>query len=208
MKKKRVRLPLKAGVTKLSPNTSIDNRLTQASLLLSYLFEYGVDFKGRVINLTGDIDESMYRLVDAALTELESDSKASVTIKINSLGGEVYQAMAIVGRMRESKCHIVTKGYGSIMSAATLMLAAGDKRKISKYSWFMSHESSYDLGETRHSQAKAAIQQAEKEEKIWAKWMAEFTSKTADFWIKQGIGIDAYFTAEDLLKAGVVDELF
>lgn len=209
MPRSQLRNPRKAvGVTRLNHNTSVDNRLTHASLLLGYLFDYGVDFQRRVINLTGEINEEMFNLIDAALSEMEAESKSTITVKINSPGGEVYQAMAIVGRLRQSKCNIVTVGYGTVMSAATLVLACGDKRKISQYSFFMHHEMGYELGETRHSEAKAYVAQADKEEKVWAKWMSEFTKKTQDFWLKNGSGVDAYFSAEQLLDLGVVDELF
>lgn len=201
--------PLKIdGVSRLNPNTSVDNRLTHASLLLGYLFDYGVDFKRRVINLTGEIDEDTFNLIDAAMSQMEAESRSAITIKVNSPGGDVLQAMAVVGRIRESKCKIVTVGYGSVMSAATLILACGDKRRVSRFSWFMNHEAWYELGAKRHSEAKAFVTQAEREEKIWAQWMAEFTKKPAKYWQSCGIGSDAYFTAEQLVELGVVDEVF
>ncbi len=196
------------GVSKIGSNTNTDNRLTHAQLMLGYMFEWGVDFQRRVINLTGDVDDSMYDILDVALTAMEAESKSTVTIKINSLGGDTYAAMAIVGRIRESTCYIVTKGYGAIMSAATLILAAGRRRMMSKFGWFMWHEASYDPGYDRHSNHKALIQQQEKEEKYWAKYMAEFTSKNEKFWAENGVVKDAYFSAAQLLKMGVVDELF
>lgn len=195
------------GVVKLNSNTSTDNRLTHASMLLGYLFDYGVDFQRRVINLTGEVNGNMFNLVDAALTEMEAGSKSAITIKINSHGGEIYQAMAIVGRLRESKCHIVTVGYGAIMSAATLILACGDRRVASTFSWFMNHEQGYDIGQTRHSQAKAYVAQADREEKVWCQWMSDFTNKSAQFWLKNGVGVDVYFSAAQLVELGVVDEL-
>lgn len=201
------RLPSKIGVSKLSSNTKLEDRLTHASLLLGYLFDYGVDFQRRVIKITGDIDQETFNLVDAALTEMEAESRAAVTVKIDSPGGEVYQAMAIVGRLKESKCQIITKGYGAVMSAATLILACGDKRQMSKHAWFMHHEASYGL-DGKHSEAKAVVAQVEREEKQWAEWMAEFSKKPKEYWLKNGVGIDSYFTAEDLLKMGVIDELF
>ncbi len=94
------------------------------------------------------------------------------------------------------------------MSAATLILASGARRKMSEYGWFMFHESSYDSGWDKHSNHKAFIKQAEREEKFWAESMARFTDKSAEFWLKNGVGIDSYFTPEQLLKMGVVDELF
>lgn len=199
--------PRRGGVTQLNSNAKLEDRLTHASLLLGYLFDEGVDFQRRTINLVGDVDEDMFRLLDSAMSEMEADSRASITIKINSPGGLVYQAMAIVGRIQESKCQIVTKGYGTVMSAATLILASGDKRSMSKHSWFMHHESAYGV-EGRHSEMKAIVAQTEREEEQWAGWMAEFSKRPKEYWLKEGVGIDAYFTADELLEAGVVDELF
>jgi len=202
------RLRKHKSVVRLSANTSVDNRLTHASLLLGYLFENGIDFQRRTINITGEINEDAFKLIDAAMSEMEAESKSTITIKLNSLGGDVYQAMAIVGRMQESPCRIVTKGYGAVMSAATLILASGSKRQISKYSWFMNHESSYGVEEARHSQMKALVEQTDREEKAWCEWMGALTNKPKDFWLKNGVGIDVYFTATELLELGVVDEVF
>ena len=55
------------------------------------------------------------------MTTLENLNRKTITIKINSYGGDVYTALAIVGRMLESKCLLQTKGYGKIMSAATII---------------------------------------------------------------------------------------
>ena len=65
----------------------------------------------------------------------------AITIRLHSEGGSVYEALAIVGRIEKCKCQIITEGYGAIMSAATLILASGDKRRISRLAWFMVHES-------------------------------------------------------------------
>lgn len=187
--------------------TTVDNKLTHAAMLLSYMVEYGIDFKRRTISLTGEVDESMYDILDFGMTEMESQSKKAITIKINSPGGSTYQACAIIGRMKECTCQTVTKGYGHVMSAATLILACGKKRKMSTEAFFMWHESQYDLS-GRHSQNKADVRQVEKEERYWANRMAKYSNKNEKFWLENGVGIDAYFSAEQLLKIGVVDELF
>lgn len=192
----------------ISDKTTVENKLTKAAMLLSYQFDHGVNFKERIINIVGEIDEDTFNLVDAALTEMESQSKKDITVKINSEGGSTYQAMAIIGRIKESKCGIVTKGYGAVMSAATLILASGTrKRTISSDACFMWHEASYGL-EGRHSEIKNTVNQVEKEERYWADRMAECTSKDSHFWLTNGVGKDAYFDAKQLLEMGVVDELF
>lgn len=185
-----------------------ESKVSQLGLHLEYLFEYGVDFKNRCITLTGDIEAPWFDVIDAALSEMESTSKRAITLRIKSEGGELPEALAIVGRLRNSKCQIVTEGYGVILSAATLILACGGRRKISKYASFMHHESSYELPDNRHTNQKAAVKQAEKEEKLWALWMADFTKKDKKFWYETGQNIDVYFTPDQLLKQGVVDEIF
>lgn len=208
MSRKESVLAPKRNLGDVNEKTTVENKLTKASMLLSYQFEYGVNFKERIINITGDIDDSQFDLVDAALTEMESQSKKDITIKINSEGGSTYQAMAIVGRMLESKCGIITKGYGAVMSAATLILASGTrKRMLSRCAEFMHHEAAYNV-EGRHSAIRAAVNQTEKEERKWADRMADVSNMDSEFWMKEGVGVDAYFTAQQLLDMEVVDELF
>src|SRR5690606_3433905 len=99
MKMKRLN-PKKANKNlQISERTSVDNKLTYAALLLNYAFEYGVDFKNRTITITGEICQGWFDIVDAALTQMEQEGKSTVTIKINSPGGDTYEAMAIVGRL-------------------------------------------------------------------------------------------------------------
>lgn len=205
--KKLNRKPKRNNLLSASARAGVDSKLTQAALILEYAFEHNVNFKERTILISREIDEKEFDRIDNALTELESQNRKSVTIRINSPGGQVYQALAIIGRLKRSPCHIVTEGYGHVMSAATLILAAGDRRKISAYAFFMHHESSYGL-EGRHSQIKDAVKQAEREEQKWAEWMAEFTKKDKAFWVKTGVTTDAYYEADELLKLGVVDEIF
>lgn len=204
--KKQIRKP-RRSLSSLGTRTNVDAKLTQAALFLEYSFGFAVDFKNRVISLTGEINQESFEVFEAAMTEMESQNRSTITIKINSPGGEVYQALAIVGRIKESKCNIVTRGYGHIMSAATLILASGNKRFVSKYAFFMHHESSYEV-EGKHSDVKNEVRQMEMEEQHWAGWMSQFTKKTQEFWAKTGVGSNAYFSAAQLIKLGVADELF
>ncbi len=177
-------------------------------LKMDTALKYGINIQSRTIQLVGEIDENMFILVETALTLLENDSKAKITIKINSPGGSVYDALAIVGRMEASTCKIVTEAYGAVMSAAGLVLAAGNKRRMSKRAWFMYHEASYEPGGT-HSQIKHVTAQIEKEERAWINAMAEFTEAPAEYWAREGkAGKDLYLTAQECLTFGVIDEVF
>jgi ATP-dependent Clp protease protease subunit len=187
---------------------SVDAKVTQLGIHLETLFERGVNFKDRIITIKTEIDSDEFGRIDAALSEMESEGRKTITVRINSPGGSVYDALAIVGRLRASKCKIVTEGYGHVMSAATLILACGDERKISKYAWYMTHEASYEIeGSKSLKDHKNMVIQTEKEEKKWAEWMAEFTNRDAEFWRKIQADKDAYLSPNELLEMGVIDEV-
>ena len=189
----------------------------QQGLHLAFAFD-GVNFKKRIITLcpdSGDINDpyryeiqpDSFIFMDAALTEMETQSKATITIRIMSWGGSVPVALGIVGRIRKSNCKIITEGYGTIESAATMILACGDERRISRYSTFMHHEASYQI-EGRHSSIKAEVEHVEREEKLWAQYMAEMTKKDEEFYLTEGVHIDAKWTPEQLVEFGIVEKIF
>ena len=185
-----------------------DIRLQQAQVNLEYWFEKGVNFQQRVIQITGEIEQGLFDKIDAAMTILEEDSRKSITIRINSEGGVIYEAMAIVGRLTKSHCKIITEGYGAVWSAATLILSCGDKVKMSNYCWWMYHSGSYGDSKGTHAQMRQEVQQFDKEHKLWAKWMVDFTQyKDAKFWYQLGMNKDEYFTPQELLEKGIIDEI-
>jgi ATP-dependent Clp endopeptidase proteolytic subunit ClpP len=176
------------------------------ALMLQYSFEHGVNFQQRTILISEDIDSETFKKVDAALTEMESESRRTVTIKINSTGGNVYDALAIVGRMKAANCTINTEGYGAVMSAAVAILAAGKRRKISSSSWIMVHQSHYELA-GRVEDHKAYLEQAAREEEQWAQIMALHSAVSKDEWLNLCREKDYYMSADELMELGAVDEI-
>jgi ATP-dependent Clp protease protease subunit len=175
---------------------------------LEYSFEKGINFKDRIIQITGSIKErESFDYLDAALCEMERDSKKTVTLRINSPGGSVYEALAMVGRIENSKCHVTTECYGHAMSAAGLLLASGSKRRMSSRAWFMHHEISSGLSGSL-TEMQEELAQLQREQNAWASAMADFSEQSEDFWMKAARKSDFYLSAEECLSLGVVDELF
>lgn len=189
--------------TKPSKPIAVEER----ELRLKYLYEHGLDLHQRIITISAGIDDATFIAFNAAVTELESVNRKEITVRLFSEGGSVYAALAIVGRMQGSSCRFVTEGYGCVMSAATLILASGDRRRMSELGWFMHHEASYEF-DGKHSEARAYFQQQELEEQRWAACMAARSHMPAEYWYTRGVGTDLYLTPEQLLDCGVVDELF
>lgn len=181
--------------------------LEKLALNLEYSFNRGVDLQNRIIRLTEDIEEHHFDWFDSALTALESLSKATVTLRISSYGGDVYSALGIIGRMRNTTvAKIQTEGYGKIMSAATAILAAGDYRKMSSLAEFMHHEASYSV-EGRHSEIQHEVRNSQKLSEKWCSLMNELTGIPKQYWSTRGVGNDYYLTADQCLKLNVVDEV-
>lgn len=186
--------------------SDIRESVDKIDLNLKYAFENSINIKARVIQLTGEVDENMFNLVDTGITELERHSQKAITIRINSEGGNVGDALAIVGRLRHSKCRIITEAYGNCMSAATLIFACGYRRKVSEYCLFMHHEFSYGT-EGRHSNLKAEVLEGERQQELWAQFMSKFSNKPAEFYLHNGKYEDIYWSPEQLLEFGLADEV-
>lgn len=171
-------------------------------------FENGVDMQRRIIQVVGIIDEHMFRLVDCAMNFLEDGSRKAITLRINSEGGHPSAALAIIGRIKSSTCHVICEGYGIVESAATVILASGKKRRMSEYCQFMTHQSAYVI-EGNHTQVQDYVAQAERDEQLWATYMAKFSNMDAAYWYNlHKTGKDKFFNAQECLKLGIVDELF
>lgn len=181
--------------------------------------EHGIDFKNRIIRVTGSIGDCSsplvggsdeyfdFNLLDIALTRMEEEStELPITIKVNSEGGIVYEAFAMIGRIKASPCPIITEGYGCVMSAATLILMSGDHRKLSRYCCTMFHAMQYGTNGD-HADIKEHVAQAEKEMKNLARYYEEFSTESSSFWTRKIKKKEFYPSAEEMLKLGAIDEV-
>lgn len=184
-------------------------RLTNeiAHLNQDYAFNWGVDVENRIIRLTDDIEQGTFEYFDNGMTILEAKSRKAITVKISSYGGEVYEALSIIARIQESKCQIITKGYGKIMSAATAIIAAGHKRSMSELASFMHHEAQISI-EGGLDEVKNELLQQEKEEVLWSDLMFNLTGTPPSFWADHGKGKNFYLNADRCLELNIIDEVF
>lgn len=172
--------------------------------LLHYAVEQGINLASRTIILDRDIEKGSFQFISSRLSLLES-SPEPIVLEIKSEGGDIYEAMAIVGRMRQSPCKITTIGYGQIMSAAVAILAAGHTRLISRYSWGLHHEMYTDM-EGKIKDLQIELAQRRREEEKWAEVMEEFTNTPKQLWLELQKE-ESYLTPEQCLQYGIVDKI-
>ena len=173
------------------------------------LINHGVDLINRSFCINGDIDNKLFETVDTKLSLIEREGDGPITIKLNSAGGDPYGAWAVVSRMKASKCKIIVEGHGSVASAATMILAAGDIKRVSRYCTIMFHESSIEEFGGKLSDMKDMVFALEREEKMYVEFLARASKKPSKFWANMiQSKRDTYLTAHELLKMGIIDEVF
>ncbi len=155
-------------------------------------------------NLIGDINEESYK----ELAEyLEQNSDETIDIEITSHGGDALIAIAMYDKIKNHKRMVTTTAIGIVASAATLVLAAGFKKRMTKNSWVMVHEDTVMVGEDdRVAQAEKQVKIARLLEDQWNRLLADNTRLSANEWSRLHKR-ESYLTAEDCKKYGLVDEI-
>lgn len=191
-------------------------KLKPSNFSLSEIVDTGIDFENRIIRINGPIgtaplmsteDYHDFNWLDFALTKMEVESSKDITIRINSQGGDVYEALAMVGRIKASSANIITESYGSCMSAATLLLLSGDWIRLSTYCIPMFHEMSYGTPNQKQPDNKEYVEQAQIEQEKMITFYAKHSNKSKDFWRRSMYKTEFHPEPEQLLSWEVVDEL-
>jgi ATP-dependent protease ClpP protease subunit len=103
--------------------------------------------KKRTIHIWDVVDDRMELIVTSAIERMsvpdKDGKKLPITIKISTPGGSVTSAFSIVCSMETAISkgfEINTFGYGSIMSAGTIIFASGTTRLTQRISRFLLHD--------------------------------------------------------------------
>ena len=161
--------------------------------------------------LFGEIDEyNITRAIQWIMYENNLDEKnKTLQLFINSPGGDLYQAFALIDAMSWSKVPIRTIGMGTVMSAAFLIFASGEKgdRYISKNCGIMCHQYT-DFFEGKYHD----LESYRKETELCIQRMTNVLQSATNLDSK-GVKTklltpsDVWLTAEELLKLGAADHI-
>lgn len=118
-------------------------RLTSVALcvllLLSFLYAQDVSQRQIVIVFNGPINQVTVGRLIIAVQEKVARGAQSITILMNSNGGEVDAALAAYGYLRGLKVSLTTHNFGIVDSSAVIVYCAGTKRLASPDSRFVLH---------------------------------------------------------------------
>lgn len=165
----------------------------------------------RVHFLVGEIEEdNIDRAIRWIIMENLKAEEKMLTLYINSEGGSLTNAFALIDIMRNSRLPIQTVGIGSIMSAAFLIFSSGTKgqRFIGKNTSIMSHQFSDEVAGKYHD-----IKACMKEQDYTNNRMIDVILNSSDKLDYKTVRSkflatsDVYFTAEELVKFGIADRV-
>jgi ATP-dependent Clp protease, protease subunit len=164
--------------------------------------------KERIVFLAGPIDDHVANIVIAQLLFLQSeDANKDISLYINSPGGSVTSALAMLDTMNHIKPDVSTVCVGIAASAGALLLSAGKKGKrfalpnaeiMIHQPWGGAEGRAADIEIT----AKQIIKTREKLNQILAANTGQPVSR-----IEKDVDRDYFMDAPEAKKYGIIDKV-
>lgn len=162
----------------------------------------------RRIVLSGSIRESIGSEFLEQITAMEcADIGKPITIYIDTYGGSVDTALLMYDAMKTCCCPIVTVGIGKVMSAGTLLLAAGeqDSRFITEHTRVMIHEvSAGTFGSL--SEMEQDVDEIKRLQEVYVDILSKDTGVNRKQLLAD-MKLTKYMSAAEAIKYGIADKL-
>lgn len=156
-------------------------------------------------------DENTARLMSGELDRIKALNAKRITVKINSLGGDVNHALAIHDLLAEHPALVTTQINGLCASAATIVAMAGKERRMSKNALFLIHQCSAYVGRANQEQL---AQELETQKTVNGRMLDIYTAacngKEAEIseLLKANNGLGRWLTATEARDFGFVTDIY
>src|SRR5210317_2323365 len=158
--------------------------------------------------ITNDnVSETIKWILSANLTK---KPKRTLELYVNTIGGDLYEAFALIDIMKNSYHNISTIGIGAVMSAGFLIFASGKQgeRYIGRNAGSMNHQHS-DTMESKMHDMRAQMKENQNCELRCLNILKEASGMTIqqvrNKFIKDPS--DQYYTAKQMIDLGVADHI-
>ena len=193
-------------ILKYKPNTYDEYKLLihhqQREL---YLEDVDSDASSELVRLIIDFNRED-DILEAEHDKLESNvERKPIYLYINSYGGSVTDAYAIIDAIEMSKTPIYTICVGTAYSAGGIILISGHKRFMYPKASFMFHEGSAGMfGDA--GKVKDTMKFYERQLKQLENFILTKTKITQELYDTK-LSNDWYLTAEECLQHGIIDKV-
>lgn len=157
---------------------------------------------------TGEPIPGNFIAIDEFLKDLEAiKDKDNITIHINSVGGDLYGGLSIYNRLKGLKGQITTIVDGMAASAASLILQAGNVRKVNAGSNVMVHgAASFFYGYYNVQDLAEGQKSLEAHNKAAINAYVEATGRSAED-VKALMHETTWLAGQEAVDAGFADEV-
>ena len=165
--------------------------------------------KARTIIISQQINAELTAKVLNQLVLLEQeDSKAAITVFINSPGGEIFSGFAIFDMLRFIECPVTTVVTGFAASMGSILLLAADegRRFAMPQAKIMIHQPMLMGYQGRAADCEIQAREILKTRDHIINLYTEKTGRDYEE-IKQAIDRDNWFTTEEALEFGLLDKM-
>ena len=161
---------------------------------------------GRVLYLSGEINEHVAQEINIEMIRMQrEDPLQDITMIVDSYGGDLFAAFAIVDCMEMLTCDIKTICMGKAMSAGQFIFSTGAKGKrfMSKHARLMLHNPIAGY-EGSVPDIEVEIEELQKCRDLFVKHIAEHSGHT-EAEIKDLIQRNKYLDAAEAIEMGFAD---
>jgi ATP-dependent protease ClpP protease subunit len=137
--------------------------------------------------------------------ELKAVSAANIDVRINSPGGDVFDAIAIYNLLLEHPANITTYNDGLAASAAATLMLAGDTRISAKNSQWMIHDA-WGMAIGNADDMRSAADFLERQTEIIASIFVDRVGGKAEDW-RALMSDETWFNADEALAAGLATQI-
>lgn len=141
-----------------------------------------------------------------AYIDLGIEEDPAVTLYVKSDGGDLHCGFSAMDHIRDLRARVTTVADGLCASAATLLLLAGQHRKMLENSYVLIHQISADGVWGKYEELKDHMQNFTKDmERMQQVYEAETDIPSRK--LKKILKKDLYLDSEQCLRYGLVDEV-
>jgi len=137
--------------------------------------------------------------------ELNAIDAPEIHIRLDSPGGDVFAARAMVQAIKEHKSKIIVHIDGRAASAATFLVVAADESIIAKGAEFMIHKAWTIAGGNAHDFSNMASL-LERVDDTLVDDYSEKSGKTVEE-LRELMTLESYFFGNEAVEAGFIDKL-
>lgn len=164
---------------------------------------------GIVTARVNNFDESGVRLLSYYAQEAIWNNQKVLPIIIDSCGGEVYSAFAMIDVLKASGLEVITVSLGKTFSAGTLLLSFGKKRYATENAELMIHEASSGTWGTA-SEVEVKSKQLKKLSDKMLELMATNCDQSKDYFkilLKANDNKDLFMNAEEAKEINLITDI-